>query len=59
MKTHLSDGEIEHFAKRAALGNNGGDWAVHYTEDQKEHWRAFVRDLVSSVRYALTETKQP
>ncbi|MBK9497129.1 MAG: hypothetical protein IPO08_21970 [Xanthomonadales bacterium] len=36
---------IEHFAIRAALGNNGGIWADHYTEAQKEHWRQFVKDI--------------
>ncbi len=37
---------VEAFAIRCALGNNGGEWAEHYTEAQKEHWRQFVRDLV-------------
>jgi len=41
----LSDETTEKFAIRCALGNNGGSWATHYTEDQKEHWRQFVRDL--------------
>jgi hypothetical protein len=36
---------LEKFAIRAAKGNNGGEWATHYTEEQKEHWRQFVRDL--------------
>lgn len=40
---------LESFAIRAALGNNGGTWAEHYTEDQKEHWRQFVRDLEASM----------
>ena len=37
---------IESFAIRAARGNNGGEWASHYTEQQKEFWRQFVRDLI-------------
>jgi hypothetical protein len=37
---------IERFAIRAAKGNNGGEWATHYTEDQKQHWRDFVRDMM-------------
>ncbi len=41
--------EIEAFAIRAALGNNGGEWATHYTEEQKEHWRRFVLDLASEI----------
>jgi hypothetical protein len=40
---------VEAFAIRAALGNNGGTWAEHYTEEQKEHWRQFIRDLVSTI----------
>lgn len=38
--------KLEALAIRAALGNNGGTWAEHYTEAQKEHWRQFVRDLI-------------
>lgn len=49
----MTPDQIEFFAIRAALGNNGGTWAEHYTEKQKEHWRQFVRDLVSS---ALAQT---
>lgn len=41
---------IERFARRVALGNNGGEWATHYTEDQKEHWRQFVRDLIADLK---------
>ena len=40
---------VEEFAIRAALGNNGGAWAEHYTEEQKEHWRRFIRDLVFEI----------
>jgi hypothetical protein len=47
--------QIESFAIRAALGNNGGTWAEHYTEKQKEHWRQFVRDLVA----AMNDTRAP
>lgn len=45
----LNDNTIEHFAIRAAKGNNGGEWATHYTEDQKELWRTFVRDMAASI----------
>lgn len=41
----LTDERVEDFAIRAALGNNGGAWAEHYNEDQKDHWRQWVRDL--------------
>lgn len=45
----MTTADIESFAIRAALGNNGGTWAEHYTEEQKEHWRQFVRDLVAAM----------
>lgn len=41
---------IERYAIRCARGNNGGEWATHYTEDQKEFWRTFVRDLVGELK---------
>jgi hypothetical protein len=44
---------IETFAIRAALGNNGGTWAEHYTEAQKEHWRQFVRDMIVHIKIGL------
>jgi hypothetical protein len=44
---------IEKFAKQAALGNNGGTWAEHYTEAQKEYWRAFVRELIVHIKIGL------
>lgn len=45
----LSPETLEAFAIRCALGNNGGTWAEHYTEAQKELWRRFVRDLVAAM----------
>ena len=45
-----ADDIVERFAIRAALGNNGGSWADHYTEGQKEHWRQFVRDLIRELQ---------
>lgn len=45
----MSEDKIEEFAIRVALGNNGGEWATHYTEEQKEHWRRFVRDLIEEM----------
>jgi hypothetical protein len=48
---------IEHFALRAALGNNGGNWADHYTEAQKEHWHQFVRDMIVHIKIGLANEK--
>lgn len=39
----------EALAERLALGNNGGTWADHYTEDQKDKWRKMARDVVTDV----------
>lgn len=41
----MTNEQVEKMAVRCALGNNGGEWATHYTGDQKEFWRKFVRDL--------------
>lgn len=42
---------VEQLAIRCARGNNGGEWATHYTEEQKEFWRAFVVDLIAAARF--------
>ena len=41
---------IEKYAIRCAKGNNGGEWATHYTEEQKEKWRSIVRDLIKEIK---------
>jgi hypothetical protein len=48
-----TDDLIESFAIRAALGNNGGEWAKHYTPAQKERWRQFARDMIVHVRIGI------
>jgi hypothetical protein len=49
---------VEAFAIRAALGNNGGEWATHYTEEQKEHWRRFVLDIASEIAKAMERVSE-
>jgi hypothetical protein len=51
-KPTLDAATIESFAIRVALGNNGGKWSEHYTEDQKDRWRKFVVDLASEIAKA-------
>lgn len=51
-KSTLDDATIEAFAIRVALGNNGGKWSEHYTEDQKNRWRRFVVDLAREITKA-------
>ena len=46
----LTADQIEQYAIRCAKGNNGGEWATHYTEDQKNIWREFVRNLAAHLR---------
>jgi hypothetical protein len=29
----------------AERGNNGGEWATHYSETQKDLWRQFIKEL--------------
>lgn len=38
------DALIERVAMRSAVANNGGEWATHFTEEQKEHWRKFAAE---------------
>ncbi len=48
-KPRLTAEQIEKYAIRCALGNNGGKWSAHYTEEQREHWRRVVKDLVFDI----------
>lgn len=41
----MDPAKIEELAIRAATGANGGEWTIHYNDDQKEFWRQFVRDI--------------
>ena len=51
----ISADQIEALAIRAAKGNNGGEWLKtpdgeqHYTPEQKDYWRQWVRDLEAAV----------
>lgn len=46
----LTPDQIERYAIRCARGNNGGEWATHYNEDQRNFWRDFVTDLAVDLR---------
>ena len=36
----LNDGPtVERLARMIAVANNGGEWASHYTAEQKDVWR--------------------
>ena len=54
-KMTWTDEQVEKFAIRAALGNNGGTWAEHYQECHKEYWRKFIRDLVEVIEPEIAE----
>jgi hypothetical protein len=51
----LRPDQIEHYAIRCAKGNNGGEWATHYNEDQKNFWREFVRELTTDLGGAAAQ----
>jgi hypothetical protein len=40
---------IEKYAIIMALGNNGGEWATHYTDKQKALWRQRAKELILDV----------
>lgn len=40
---------LEAIAKKIAIANNGGDWATHYTEEQKNVWRARAKEIIDLV----------
>jgi hypothetical protein len=41
--------QLENYAVRCAKGNNGGEWATHYTEEQKNYWRRFVAQIAADL----------
>lgn len=45
----MTDAQIESLAIRAAKGNNGGEWATHYTDEQKAYWRTLIQGIVAEV----------
>lgn len=46
---------VEDIAKKIAVANNGGDWAKHYNEDQKNVWRERAKEIVEMVKEALVK----
>jgi hypothetical protein len=46
---------IEKIAIEMAMGNNGGDWAKHYTDDQKDVWRERAEKVIQYVKEGLTK----
>ena len=45
---------IEKYAIIMAEGHNGGTWATHYTDSQKDLWRARVQKLIEDIKMELT-----
>ena len=45
---------IEKYAIIMAEGNNGGTWATHYTDSQKDLWRARAQKLIEDLKMELT-----
>ena len=46
---------IEQVAKYIAVANNGGDWAKHYNEDQKNVWRDRAKEVIEMVKQGLVK----
>lgn len=46
---------IEKVAKKMAVANNGGDWAKHYNEDQKNVWRERAKEVIEMVKEGLVK----
>ena len=46
---------IEDIAKKIAVANNGGDWAKHYNEDQKNVWRERAKEVIEMVKQGLVK----
>lgn len=61
LKQYLSRDEdesldmVERWAIRLALGNNGGSWATHYTEEQKIFWRELAEEFIDEVEESLDD----
>ena len=41
---------IEKYAIIMAEGNNGGSWATHYTDSQKDLWRERAQKLIEDIK---------
>jgi len=41
---------IEKYAIIMAEGNNGGTWATHYTDSQKDLWRGRAQKLIEDIK---------
>jgi hypothetical protein len=52
-----ADAFVDKIAKRIAVGNNGGDWANHYTEDQKVLWRLRAAEIIAEIEWRLKRPK--
>jgi phage pi2 protein 07 len=46
---------IEQVAKYIAAANNGGGWSTHYTEGQKDVWRARAKEVIEMVKEGLVK----
>jgi hypothetical protein len=49
---------VDQVARMMAVGNNGGEWAIHYNEHQKALWRWRAAGVISQVA-ALLQAHQP
>jgi hypothetical protein len=50
LEEEIEKAVIEQVAIAMAIGNNGGEWNINYTEDQRRVWRARAAKIVTYVR---------
>jgi phage pi2 protein 07 len=46
---------IERLSIKMARLNNGGEWHTHYTEAQKNLWRAIAKEIIEDVQTELNK----
>ena len=46
----MTEEQIDKYAMRIALGNNGGGWESHYKEEHKIFWRNIVREIIADLK---------
>lgn len=46
----MSEAHIDSMAAKVAVAMNGGSWESHYTEPQKDVWRARIRNIVGGTK---------
>ena len=54
----MTEEQIDKYAIRVAVGNNGGEWASHYKEHHREFWRNIVRELIADLKKDIDDERR-